>query len=331
MAEATKPRAVVTGGHGFIGSGLTARLAAEGYRVLVLDLKPDGPPGCGTAGHEALVLDITSPEAARAIAKFRPHLVVHAAAQTRVAASVADPRADARANVTGTLTMLEAARDARCDGFVFFSSAAIYGDVDALPVKEFQAARPLSPYGVSKLAATRYVEYYRRAGLLPTVTLIPANAYGPGQGAGGDGGVVAAFLQAASRGEELPVEGDGSQTRDFVYVEDIAEGVWRAWGWLRAGGWERDATFNLGTGSETSIAELGQKVERIVGRPLGRIWLPPQPGGIKRSCLSPELARVVLGWTPGLPLDEGLRLTLAWWKKWPGGRTAGPSRPLRPR
>ncbi len=341
-------RAVVTGGLGFIGSAVAARLVGEGYRVLVLDRARPDPggrtrstyPGSANSqgsdpGYEILEGDVTTAKAVRAVEAFKPSLVVHAAAQTRVPVSVADPLGDAHTNIRGTLQMLEGARLSGSTGFVFFSSAAIYGDAHRLPIPESLAGRPLSPYGLSKLAATRYVQYYRRAGLLPTLTIVPANAYGPGQTAGSDGGVIAKFVEAAARGEPLPVEGDGSQTRDFIYVDDIVEAVWLGWRWLAGEQARReaaaavphgvpfppprlvedpaaDATFNVSTGRETSIARLAEVLERVAGRRLERAWRPPQPGAIQRSCLSPELARSVLGWAPTVTLEEGLARTLAW-------------------
>jgi len=182
----------------------------------------------------------------------------------------------------------------------------------------------------------RYVQYYRRAGLLPTATLIPANVYGPGQQSGGDGAVVPVFMQAAVRGRPIRIEGDGTQTRDFLYVEDLVEGVWLTWRWLCAGGrglqeiaaaratacdgvgaltpaTHAPAAFNIGTGVETSVAELARVVERVTGRRLAREHHPSRPGDIARSCLDPTLARRILGWAPRTDLQTGLAQTLEWW------------------
>jgi len=238
----------------------------------------------------------------------------------------------------GTLLMLEAARAAGVRGFIFISSAAIYGNPITVPVPESHPHRPLSPYGLSKLAAMRYVQYYRRAGLLPTASLIPANVYGPGQQSGGDGAVVPVFMQAAVRGKPIRIEGDGTQTRDFLYVEDLVESVWLAWRWLCAGGRSlreiaaaraaacdgvgavtpaarAPAAFNIGTGVETSVVELARVVGAVTGRRLAREHHPPRPGDITRSCLDPTLARRVLGWTPRTDLEVGLARTSKWWVK----------------
>ncbi|HCJ11347.1 MAG TPA: UDP-glucose 4-epimerase, partial [Clostridiales bacterium] len=232
-------RVLVTGGRGFIGRHIAARFAGEGAGVLVLDTAPEAPPEEPAAEvpfgrwqksrpsfslhHlETARLDVATAEAEDAVVSFSPDLIVHAAAQTRPPRSVADPFDDSRTNVLGTLRMLEAARTVGVKGFIFISSAAIYGDSSVLPLTEDAPHRPLSPYGVSKLAATNYVSYYGRAGLLPALSLIPANVYGPGQQAGEDGAVVPAFIRAALRGEPVTIEGDGSQTRDFVYVQDVA-------------------------------------------------------------------------------------------------------------
>lgn len=336
-----RPRAVVTGGHGFIGAWVVRRLAAEGCRVLIVDHRDAAP--ASSPEIDSVAADIASPEAARAVVAFEPELVVHAAAQTRVSRSVAEPAEDARVNVGGTVAMLEAARQARSRGFVFLSSAAIYGEPGRLPLRESHSARPLSPYGLSKLAATTYVDYYRSAGLVPALALIPANAYGPGQEVGSDGAVVASFMRAAVAGEPLTLAGDGTQTRDFVYVEDIVEAIWLAWRWLEAGaelaegvrGAGREAaasadpevaaasdgvsaalgSFNLGTGVQTRIADLAARVEVASGRKLGRVAVPSRPGDIRRSCLDPALARATLGWSAAVGLDEGLARTFAWWQK----------------
>jgi len=351
---ASGARAVVTGGHGFIGSHIVSRLLDEGLEVLVLDLRAEPPAWLSgrERGWRVQTLDITTEEAQRAVIDYRPDLVVHAAGQVRVGQSLVDPIGGAGANVIGTLRMLEAARAAGASGLVFFSSAAVYGEPLELPTPESHPTRPLSPYGVSKLAAMSYVEYYRRAGLLPAATLIPANVYGPGQEAGTEGSVVAAFMEAAVAGSPLHLEGDGRQTRDFVYVGDVVEAVWLTWRHLATAGgvWSegaadarreaaatadhgrvlahtspapglpapglpapgREATFNVGTGVETSVADLGDLIERVSGRGLGRITHPARAGDISRSSLLPRLAQTTLGWRPRVNLPEGLALTLAW-------------------
>jgi UDP-glucose 4-epimerase len=252
-----------------------------------------------------------------------------------VARSIKDSCRDAEVNVTGTLRMLEAGRKVRSEAFVFLSSAAVYGEAQELPVTENHPARPPSPYGLSKLAAMRYVEYYRASAFMPTATLIPANVYGPGQLAADDGDVVAAFARAAVRGEPIQIAGDGSQTRDLIYVGDLVDAIWTAWAWLRAeatGTAEvaatreegidsqhstrlpgSDATFNASTGTETSIGELPDVIEKAAGCRSARLRLPSRTGDIARSRLSPERARAVLGWSPRVSLSEGLSRTLAWW------------------
>jgi len=312
------------GGRGFIGSHVVKRFEDEGFEVLVVD----------TAGE--FPLDVAGKRAIEAVKAARPLLVIHTAAQTRVARSLADPLGDSRVNVVGTVAMLEAARQAGAAGFIFISSAAVYGNPTTVPVPESHPHRPLSPYGLSKLSAMRYVQYYRQAGLLPTASLTPANVYGPGQQSGSDGAVVPVFMQAAVGGKPIRIEGDGTQTRDFVYVEDLVESVWLTWRWLCADrgslqevaaaratvcngvgavtpATHAPATFNVGTGVETSVAELARVVEEVTGRRLAREHHPPRPGDITRSCLDPTLARRVLGWTPRTDLQAGLAQTFEWW------------------
>ncbi len=312
---------VVTGGRGFIGSHIAERFSAEGFQVMTLDIE-SGTEARLSPGRPAedadrrVVADVTSAEAAREVVRFRPDLVVHAAAQTRTGGSITDPVGDARTNIVGTLRMLEAARSTGTRAFIFISSAAIYGEPSVLPLTEDAPHRPLSPYGVSKLAATDYVSYYRRAGLLPALSLVPANVYGPGQQAREDGAVVPGFMRQALRGEPMTIEGDGSQTRDFIYMEDVLEAVWLAWRWLSEGGGRAagaPVAFNIGTGKETSISRLADLVEKTIGRQLGRVYRPARGGDISRSSLSPRLAARHLGWSPRVDLEEGLRRTYEWW------------------
>ena len=321
---------LITGGAGFIGRHLVRRFTAEACRVMVLDLRTcpaeDFPPA------DLLQLDVAGPAAERAVRLFNPHLVIHAAAQTRVAHSLTDPTGDARTNILGTIRMLEAARSGGARGFIFFSSAAIYGEPLDLPMTEEHPTRPLSPYGHSKLAATGYVDYYREKGLLPALTLIPANVYGPGQPTGKDGAVVPAFVAGAAAGQPLGVDGDGTQTRDFVYVDDLVEAVWLAWSRLQAApprvgeevaaagepvpaversafGFAFHGRLNIGSGRETSITDLAALVERVAGKTLGRTYRPEPAGSIKRSALNSCLARGVLDWTPAVSLAEGVERT----------------------
>jgi len=311
-----KRRVIVTGGYGFIGSTLVERLAGDGSRVLVLDVLADPPRPMPE--HEALAVDISTRKAAHAVAAFKPDLVVHAAAQTSVTESIADSAGDARVNVVGTVRMLEATRAARAGSFIFISSAAIYGDPPRLPVPETEAQQPLSPYGLSKWAATRYVNHFHRSGLLHAITVVPANVYGPGQEPGGDGAVVAAFVKAAACGEAIRIQGDGGQTRDFVYVDDLVEAIL-----LAPGADPGVALINIGTGVETSIAHLANIVEEVSGRSLSRLSAPPRPEDIRRSSLDSTLASRVLGWQPKTDLREGLATTFRWWRERVG---AGASR-----
>lgn len=332
-------RAVVTGGLGFIGAHVAQRLVAEGYRVLIIDSANSTPPATPPAvAAEVVVSDVADPTAADAVERFRPDLVVHAAAQTRVPASLADPLGDAMTNVLGTLSMLEAAVRARAHALVYLSSAAIYGEAVTIPIGEDHPTQPLSPYGLSKLAATRYVEHYQASGRLPTATLVPANVYGPGQlSDAGSGAVVAAFARAAARGEPLQIAGSGEQTRDLVFVDDVVDAVWRVWCWLAAGGADAareaaaapdsaiarpsrpgaEATLNISSGREISINALADAVEQASGRPLARVRLPARSGDISRSCLAPARAERVLGWRAGTGLAHGLQRTLAWWDAQP--------------
>jgi UDP-glucose 4-epimerase len=303
-----KGTCLVTGGCGFIGVNLGARLQADGWRVVALD---DLSTGClataEAAGYDDVVVaDVRDLDAlAGAIQGARG--VVHLAAQTGVPASVADPRTDLDVNVTGTLNALLASVDAGVERFVFASSNAPLG-VSPQPVHEDIPPRPRSPYGASKLAGEGYCSAVNSSYGLATAVLRFANVYGPHSDH--KGSVVAQMLRAAFSGEALRVYGDGSQTRDFVYVDDLCDGIARALG-TPVGG-----TFQLGTGVETSVSELVRLLEAQL--PDVRVdvrHLAPRPGDVARSVSDIGRARRLLGFEPQIDLASGLSRTTAWFAR----------------
>ena len=296
-------RALVTGGAGFVGSNLVDALVAADHAVAVVDdlstgrrENLDGAVAAGVALHE---LDITdAPALAGAFAAARPEVVFHLAAQVDVRRSVADPAWDARINVAGTANVLESARAAGCDRVVFASTGgAIYGEAESVPTAEDAPRLPLSPYGAAKAAGEDYMELYGRLHGLRTLSLRLANVYGPRQDPLGEGGVVAIFSGAAAQGRPVPVYGDGRQTRDFVYVGDVAEVF------LRGAEGEATGVVNVGTGRETSVLDL------VAALGVEPEFEPERPGEVRRSCLDPSAAEHVLGWRAAVELPEGLRLT----------------------
>ena len=304
-------RTLVTGGAGFIGSHVVDRLLADGHAVDVVDNLSTGRRGQVNPEARLLACDIRSARLDDVFAAARPEAVVHLAAQASVARSVADPRFDASVNVLGTLALLEAARRAAVGRVVFISTGgAAYGDTDVLPTPEEHPARPASPYGVAKIAAELYLECW--AGLTGgrTLALRLANVYGPRQDPRGEAGVVAIFAGRLLAGDECVVNGDGEQTRDYVYVEDVADAGARALARPGAAG-----VVNIGTAAETSVNDLYRRLARLAGVTRAPRHGPPRPGEQRRSVLAARLAQARLGWTPATSLDEGLAKTVAWFKQ----------------
>ncbi len=306
------PRAVITGGAGFIGSTLADALVERGHEVTVLD---DLSTGSVANLHQAMAggatlreLDVRDPDAVRAaLMAARPQVVYHLAAQIDVRSSVADPLGDLQSNVAGTVNVLDAARQAGVQRVVFTSSGgAVYGDAETVPTPEGASVQPLSPYGQSKLAGEGYCELFGRLHGLETVSLRFANVYGPRQAAEGEGGVVALFCAAALEGRAPVVFGDGRQTRDFVYVGDVADALAVA-GERSAGG-----PVNVGSGEEISVLGLIDTLRRTDARLADTRFAPPRLGEVRRSCLAIDRAQEQLGWRPTVGLRAGLRRTLAW-------------------
>ena len=303
-------RVLVTGGAGFIGSHVVDRLLAAGHAVDVVDNLSTGRCAQVNPAARLHVCDIRSRALDDAFAAARPEAVVHAAAQTAVGRSVADPLFDASVNVLGTLAVLEAARRARVGRAVFTSSGgAGYGDTDVLPTPEEHPARPASPYGVAKIAGELYLDCW--AGLTGgrALALRLANVYGPRQDPRGEAGVVAIFAARLVAGQECVVNGDGEQTRDYVYVEDVADAVARGIAYPDVSG-----VLNIGTGVATSVNELHRRLGRIAGVARAPRHGPARPGEQRRSVLDATRAKTQLGWTAATPLDEGLQRTVAWFR-----------------
>jgi UDP-glucose 4-epimerase len=296
-------RVLVTGGAGFIGSHLVDALLDRGAEVSMADHLHRSPkPWFGEAllrGAHLYVADLRDLPALRpAFAAARPEVVLHLAAQVDVRQSVADPAFDAQVNVAGTVSVLEAAREVGARRVVMASTAAVYGDPPDLPTSEDAPIAPLSPYGTSKAAAEWYLGQYRRLYGISTLALRMANVYGPRQDPLGEAGVVSIFSGLAASGGRATIFGDGCQTRDYVFIDDVVAA------WLAAAASDVTGALNVSTGVETSVRELAEELD------LAYDFAPGRAGEIERSCLDPSAAAAELGWRAVVPLDAGLRRTL---------------------
>ncbi len=294
-------RAIVTGGAGFIGSHLADALLARGDEVVVVDDLSTGKRENVPAGARLVETDICGDGLADLAAEVEPQVCFHLAAQADVRASVEDPLRDAAVNVLGTVRVLEAARSSGAQVVLASTGGAIYGECRG-PAAESAPRRPISPYGVAKLAAEEYLAAYNRLYGTGHVALRYGNVYGPRQDPHGEAGVVAIFFGRLARGERCRIFGDGRQTRDYVYVDDVVRATLAAVG--RPGG-----VYNVGTGVETSVVELYERCRRVAGVDLEPEPAPPRLGELRRSVLDPRRAYEELGWQPQVSLDEGLRRT----------------------
>lgn len=305
-------RALVAGGAGFIGSHVAELFLAEGYGVTVLDNLSSGKRENVPRGAEFIHADITTPDTADVVRTGRFDVIAHLAAQIDVRRSVADPVFDAGVNILGTLRIAEAVRAARQATRVIFASTggALYGDFGVPPNAETVAKDPEAPYGIAKLSAEYYLAYYARLHGLDTVALRYANVYGPRQDPHGEAGVVAIFCARLLEGRPLTVYGDGAQTRDYVYVKDVAAANLAASRCELPRPGRLDArAFNVGTGVETSVNDLAAAVAKAAGRPASIEHAPARPGEQMRSAVTIEKAGQVLGWKPRVRLERGLKET----------------------
>jgi UDP-glucose 4-epimerase len=306
-------RSLVTGGAGFIGSNLVDALLARGDEVTVVDDLSTGRrvnlEGALAAGAELAELDIRDGQALRALAADRrPEVVFHLAAQIDVRKSLEDPAFDAAVNVGGTANVLEAASTAGSGRVVFVSTGgALYGEGAGkrLPLDESAEIEPLSAYGQSKFAAEGYLWLYQRLYGVSAMALRLGNVYGPRQDPLGEAGVVAIFCGKLREGGRPTVFGDGTQTRDYIYVGDVVDAA------LAAAASDHLGAVNVGTGKEVSVLEIIEVLRELGGNDgFEPEFAPPRPGEVQRIALDAGLARKVLGWTAKTELGDGMRLTL---------------------
>lgn len=308
---------LVTGGAGFIGSHLVEALSARGHELLVIDDLSTGHEmnlaGAIEAGARLAVGDITdAPFLAQEVGAFEPDIVFHLAAQADVRRAVADPGFDALVNVVGTANVLEAARRAGCGAAILASTGGVmYGEGEGhtLPFAEADDAAPHTPYGTSKLGAEGYIALNRRLYGMGGMSLRFGNVYGPRQDPHGEAGVVAIFCGKLLDGEAPTVFGDGLQTRDYVFVSDAVDALLAASDLIAADPQAPPGPFNVGTGAETSVLDLLERLGEIAGVPARPTLAPARPGEILRVSLDPSAAAALMGWRAHVKLEEGLRVT----------------------
>lgn len=302
-------KVLVTGGAGFIGSHVVDRLLQEGHDVVVVDNLVTGKRKNVPKAVQFYKLDIENPKLERIFRNERPSVVFHLAAQMNVRRSVEDPMFDAQVNVLGTLNVLEQASKHGARKVIFSSSGgAIYGEQLAFPAPETHITQPLSPYGISKLCGEHYLSYYHRLSGIQVVSLRYANVYGPRQDPEGEAGVVAIFIQKMLRGEQAVVNGNGRQTRDFVFVEDVVESN------LMAMGPSVEGVYNVGTGIETSVNDLYKIVVELTKVDFKEVHGPAKRGEQARSVIDSTKLHRDLGWEPKVDLREGLRRTVEYFR-----------------
>jgi UDP-glucose 4-epimerase len=310
---------MVTGGAGFIGGALVDRLIAEDHTVDVVDNLSTGSlahlAGARTAGGRRLTfhqIDVRLPELGELVQLRRPQVVWHLAAAAGAEGSFGDPAGDAETDILGSLRVLEACRRSGVTKVVFASSPAIYGDraLRHLPVKEANAEQPSTPRGVAKAAIADYLRVYRDRYSLEFSALVLANVYGPGQDPRRRAGVVGSFAKRLVDGQTCTIDGNGNQTRDFVFVDDVVDGLARAA--ARGGG----LLINIGTGIETSVNDLYATMAAAAGGSgPSAVHGPARADERRRLALDPARAGIHLGWAPWTSLAEGIDATMEWWRR----------------
>lgn len=308
---------LVTGGCGFIGSHLVDRLLESGHRVAVLDNLTSGKKENLHPGAVLYQADIRDPSVEDILSRENPDILFHLAAQVNVRDSAENPLRDSDINICGGLNVvlgfLKAGKPGR--KLIFSSTGgAMYGETGVLPTPESVEPWPISPYGVAKLAVEKYLFYFSFLAGLDAVCLRYANVYGPRQNAAAEAGVVAIFAETMLQGKEPVIYGDGEQTRDFVHVRDVVEAN------ILAMTKSVPGPINIGSGTETSINRIFDCVSSLTGCSCRRRHAAQRKGEVRRSCLDIRKACSVMGWKPTVPLSEGLRETVEWFRNRQGGK-----------
>lgn len=300
-------KVLVTGGAGFIGSHICDLLLKKDFNVFVIDNLSTGSIKNLSKGVTFYETDINSNETKKIIKKERPDFIIHTAAQTNVGNSMKDPVNDAYINVLGTISLLELAKQCKVKKFIFASSCAVYGETENISISEKHPTLPNSFYAQSKYVGEHYIKLYRRLYGLPYTILRFANVYGPRQTSTGEGGVISIFANLFLKNEQPTIFGSGAQTRDFVFVKDVAAANIAA---LELGANE---TFNVGTNHSISITELHALFNEATNLKLLPLYKPSRDGDILFSRLNNNKAKKLLNWTPNTPLNKGISETLEYY------------------
>jgi len=300
---------LVSGGAGFIGSYLVDRLIKDGHQVVVIDNLSTGKKENLNPKAKFYKVDIQSPKISQIFKKEKPEVVFHLAAQVDLRKSVENPIESAKVNILGSLNILENCQKFKIKKIIFSSTGgAIYGEAKIISTPEDYPANPLSPYGIEKLTIEKYLDYYWKIFKIPYISLRLANVYGPRQNSKGEAGVIAIFCDKMLCGKQPIIYGLGCQTRDFVFVDDVAEANILAMKSKKVG------IFNIGTGKETDIDTVFEKIKKLIGVKCKEIHAPAQLGEQKRSCLNYTKAKKELGWQPKYSLENGLKETINYFK-----------------
>lgn len=302
-------KVLVTGGAGFIGSHIVDRLIQEGHDVVVVDNLSTGKKKNLNRAARFYKMDILSPKIEKIFKKEKPDLISHHAAQMDVRRSVADPIFDAQVNILGFLNVLGNAVRHGAKKVIFASSGgAVYGEQQVFPAPETHPLHPVSPYGISKLSGEHYLYYYQRVAGLSYVALRYANVYGPRQDPFGEAGVVAIFSQKTLLSDQPIINGNGKQTRDYVFVEDVVEAHMAV---LEDG---VQGIFNVGTGKETSVNQLFRHLVEITGAKVKEVYGPEKRGEQIRSVLDYARLKKATDWEPKVQLQDGLKVTVEFFR-----------------
>ena len=302
-------RVCVTGGAGFIGSHLVDRLIALGHTVLVIDNLTTGVREFVNPKATFIETDVRDANIESIFADFKPQVVFHEAAQTMVPASMENPKMDCDVNLLGLVNILEASRKHKVEHFLMPSSAAVYGDLDTLPLTEDMIGKPTSFYGLTKLTGEGYLRIYEQAFGLKTVCFRYSNVYGPRQGDGGEGGVISIFTRLINEGQGLTIFGDGEQTRDFIYVDDVVEANIKAMNHP-----ELTGIYNISTNTSTSVNKLMSYFKSISNKDLPVYYEAERTGDIRHSRLCNQKAKVDFDFLATVDLERGLRDTISYFK-----------------